>query len=191
LSLAEGQRILDVGCGLSEAALTLAEDLGDTGEIVGVDISAEMLRVAQAHADDKKCRVRFNVGDACALDEPDDSFDAVRSERTLQWIREPLVAVSEMARVVRPGGRVSLIDTDWSTLTIEVGDNDLTSRVREAMRVERNRPSSAGSRLHDLAQTAGLNPLAATAQTHTWTKWNPNESRAPDGGASQTVGGLV
>lgn len=68
-----------------------------------------------------------------------------------------LVAVTEMARVARPGGRVSLIDTDWSTLTIEVVDNDLIARVREAIRVERNRPSNVGSRLHDLVQTAGLN----------------------------------
>ncbi len=181
LSLAEGQRLLDLGCGLGEAALALADDLGDTGEVVGVDVSAEMLRVARANAGTAKCRVRFSVGDACALDEPDGYFDAVRSERTLQWIAEPLAAVAEMARVVRPGGRVSLIDTDWSTLAIDVGDNDLASRVRRAMRVERNRPSNIGSRLGDLVETAGLTALASTAQTHTWAEWNPDVSPAPDG----------
>jgi SAM-dependent methyltransferase len=181
LSLVEGQRLLDIGCGRGEAALALADDLGDTGEVVGVDISAEMLRVARANADAAKCRVRFSVGDACALGEPDDCFDAVRSERTLQWIAEPLAAVVEMARVVRPGGRVSLIDTDWSTLAIDIGDNDLASRVHEAMRVERNRPSNIGSRLHDLVEAAGLTPLARTAQTHAWTEWNPDQSPAPGG----------
>ena len=124
LRLVEGERLLDVGCGLGEAAFALAHDLGETGEVVGVDVSAEMLRVARANADAVKCRVRFSVGDACALDEPSSSFDAVRSERTLQWIAEPLVAVGEMARVLHPGGRVSLIDTDWSSLTIDIGDND-------------------------------------------------------------------
>ena len=181
LRLVEGQRLLDVGCGLGEAALALADDLGDTGEIVGVDVSAEMLRVARANADAARCRVRFAVGDACALNEPNGCFDAVRAERTLQWIAQPLVAVAEMARVVRPGGRISLIDTDWSTLAIEVGDNELASRVRRAMRVERNRPSNIGSRLPELARAAGLTPLATTAQTHTWTEWNPDESPAPDG----------
>lgn len=181
LKLVEGQRLLDVGCGLGEAALALADDLGTTGEVVGVDVSAEMIRVAQANADAARCQVRLSVGDACALDEPAGYFDAVRSERTLQWIAEPLAAIGEMIRVVRPGGRVSLIDTDWSTLAIDVGDTDLASRVREAMRTERNRPSNIGSRLHELVRTAGLTPLARTAQTHTWTEWNPDESPAPDG----------
>ncbi len=181
LGLVEGQRLLDVGCGLGEAALALADDLGETGEIVGVDLSAEMLRVARADADASRCPVRFSVGDASALDEPSGSFDAVRSERTLQWIAEPRAAVREMARVVRPGGRVSLIDTDWSTFAIDVGDNELASRVRRAMLVERNRPSNIGSRLHELVRDAGLTPVARTARTHTWTEWNPDASPAPDG----------
>ncbi len=181
LRLVAGERLLDVGCGLGDAALSLAIDLGDAGEVVGVDTSAAMLRVAQSNADAAGCRVRFSVGDACALDEPSGSFDAVRSERTLQWIAEPLVAVGEMARVLRPGGRVSLLDTDWSTLTLDVGDNDIESRVRTAMSVERNRPSNIGGRLHDLVRTAGFTPLAGAAQTHTWTAWDPDESPAPDG----------
>jgi len=181
LNLVEGERLLDVGCGLGEAALALAEDLGDTGEVVGVDISAEMLRVARANARAARGSVLFRVGDAGALDEPNDSFDAVRSERTLQWIRDPLSALSEMVRVLRPGGRLSLIDTDWSTFTIDVGNRDLAERVSEAMRTERNRPSNIGSRLHDLVQGAGLTPLSRNAQTHTWTEWNPDETPAPDG----------
>lgn len=181
LGLVHGERLLDVGCGLGEAALALADDLGATGEVVGVDASVEMLRIARANATAAACSVRFSVGDACALDEPSGSFDAVRSERTLQWIAEPLTAVTEMARVLRPGGRISLIDTDWSTLTFDIGDVDLAARVRTAMSVERNRPSNIGSRLHELVQTIGCTPLATTTQTHTWTKWDPDESAAPDG----------
>ena len=181
LRLVEGERLLDVGCGLGEAALALAHDLGETGEVVGLDTSAEMIRRARANADAARCKLHFRVADACALDEPSGSFDAVRSERTLQWIADPLAAVNEMARVLRPGGRASLVDTDWSTLTLDVGDEEITAHVRKAMRVEQNRPSNIGSRLHELARTAGLTPLATTAQTHTWTRWNPDESPAPDG----------
>lgn len=181
LSLTPGQRLLDVGCGLGEAAIALADDLGDTGEIVGVDVSAEMLRLASAKVHAAGCRARFVVGDAAALDEPDGSFDAVRSERTLQWLAEPRSAVDEMARVVRPGGKVSLLDTDWSTFEIDVGDLVLSSRVREVMRVERNRPSHVGRRLEQLARTAGLTPLTATTETHIWDAWNPDELPAPDG----------
>lgn len=181
LNLAPGERLLDVGCGLGEAAIALAADLGDTGGIVGVDASEEMLQVARAGARAAGCNARFTVGDAVALDEPGASFDAVRSERTLQWVNDPLAAVAEMARVVRPGGRVTLLDTAWSSFTIDVGDRDLSARVREAMRFERNRPSNVGRRLARLARTAGLLPCGATAQTHTWTSWDPDESPAPDG----------
>jgi SAM-dependent methyltransferase len=142
LGLAHGERLLDVGCGLGEAALALADDIGQGGEVVGVDVSERMLRVARSNAGAARCRVRFTVGDACSLDEPDDSFDAARSERTLQWLVDPAAAVAEMVRVVRPGGRVSLIDTDWSTFTIDVGDDALAALVRDGMRTERNRPST-------------------------------------------------
>lgn len=181
LGLVAGQRLLDVGCGLGEAALALAVDLGADGEIVGIDVSAEMLRIAQSKAGAARCRVRFVVGDACSLTEHDGSFDAVRSERTLQWLTDPMAAVAEMARVVRPGGRVSLIDTDWSTLALEIGDDELATRVRNAMSIERGRSSNIGRRLHELVSDAGLVPVARTEATHTWTSWNPDESPAPDG----------
>jgi SAM-dependent methyltransferase len=181
LRLCQGERLLDVGCGLGDAALALAADLGTTGEVVGIDASAAMLAVARADAADVAARARFVVGDAGALDEPDASFDAVRCERTLQWVTEPSGAVREMARVLRPGGRLSLIDSDWSTLTIDVGNDDLAARVRQALRVERNRPSIVGGRLDALVRRAGLTPVAATVETHTWHEWDPDASPAPEG----------
>lgn len=80
------------------------------------------------------------IGDALALDEPDDSFDAARCERVLQWVSDPAAAVAELTRVVRPGGRICLIDTDWSTLRLDAGDpniersNELGPRTWEADR---------------------------------------------------------
>ena len=181
LALTPGQRLLDVGCGPAHAVMTLAEDLGDGGEIVGLDASAEMIAVARARARAAACRVRFSVGDALALDEPDDAFDAARSERTLQWLPDPQAAVHELARVVRPGGTVSLIDTDWSTLTIDVGDDDVAGRVRSAMRSERGRPATVGGRLPELLTAAGIEVRAVTQATHTWDRWEPDQSPAPHG----------
>jgi hypothetical protein len=86
-----------------------------------------------------------------------------------------------MVRVLRVGGRLSLIDTDWSSLAIDVGDDDLAGRVRAALRTERNRPSNIGNRLDDIVQAAGLTLLAQSARTQTWTEWNPDASPAPDG----------
>jgi ubiquinone/menaquinone biosynthesis C-methylase UbiE len=181
LHLVEGERLLDVGCGLGEAAMTLAEDLGGAGEVVGIDVSSAMLMAARDRSTPPPCRVRFSIGDALALDEPDSSFDAARSERTLQWVADPQTAVDELARVVRPGGRVSLIDTDWSTFRIDVGDPAIAAMVREAMRIERSRPSNVGRRLGDLVSAAGLIDVRENVATQVWTEWNPDESPAPDG----------
>lgn len=181
LGLHAGERVLDVGCGLGDVTLACATDVAPGGEVVGVDASAAMLRVARSRAAEVGATVRFSVGDALDLDEPDDSFDAVRSERTLQWVADPAVAVAEMARVLRPGGRLALIDTDWSTLTIDVGDDALAARVHGAMQVERGRPSLVGRRLGELARAAGLDVVTGTEARHVWTRWDPDVSPAPDG----------
>lgn len=181
LRLADGDRLLDVGCGLGDAAMELGDDLGPSGEVVGVDKSTKMLSVARRRARGARCLTRFAVGDAMALDEPDASFDAVRSERTLQWLADPQAAVHGMARVLRPEGRLALIDTDWSTFRLEVGDAAVTSAVERAMRVERRRPSNVGRRLGDLARSAGFPSLVTATSTQSWTSWDPDGSPAPDG----------
>ena len=181
LRLTHGERLLDVGCGTGDAALALAEDLGASGMLVGIDASEQMLRVARSNGRAARCGVRFTAGDAASLDEPDDSFDASRSERTLQWLADPAAAVREMVRVLRPGGRLSLIDTDWSTFGIDVGDAVLAAMVREAMRDERHRPSNVGRRLEELVVGAGCRPIATTQATQSWSTWDPDASAAPVG----------
>jgi len=187
LALRPGQRLLDVGCGLGDAAIALSADLGEHGEVVGVDGSKVMIAEAQVRAASARCGTRFVVGDAGALDEPDDSFDAVRSERMLQWVPDPGRAVAEMARVVRPGGLVCLTDTDWSTYYIDIGDPGLAQRVRDTFGVERHRPTTVGGRLTSLAEAVGLRALAETTATHVCSQWDPDVSPRPDGWAPMAV----
>lgn len=181
LRLGQGERLLDVGCGRGEAALALSPDLGSTGEVVGLDASTEMLDVARANLSTAACRVALTQGSAMQLNFADNSFDAVRCERVLQWLPAPTVAVAEMQRVLHPRGRMALIDSDWSTLSIDVADADISERVHEAMRVERRRPSNVGRRLGELAQRAGFMSLQQHLATNTWTEWNPSSTPAPLG----------
>lgn len=181
LNVTGSQRLLDVGCGRGEASATLAADLDPAGELVVVDSSMAMLNVARDVLREVACEVSFVLGDARNLAVAGGSFDVARSERTLQWLAEPDVAIAELIRVLRPGGRLSLIDTDWSSLNLDVANPRITETIRGAFAVERNRPSNIGRRLGALAMSAGCRVITETERTQTWTRWDPDATSAPSG----------
>jgi hypothetical protein len=138
-----------------------------------------MLRIARARASTARCRVRFSVGDAGRSTSRTPAFrGAIR--RTLQWLADPLAAVAEMARVVIPGGRISLIDTDWSTFAIDIGTTMSPNRFARPCE-----PSGADRPISEAAtwcrQCSWPRSARRGRATHTWSAWNPDESPAPDG----------
>jgi len=100
---ADGERILDVGCGTGRLAFALVERCQPT-ELQGVDFSPAYVAHAQRHNRDP--RITFQTGDACALDFPDRSFDRVLSLLVLHFVPSAERAVAEMRRVARPGAVV-------------------------------------------------------------------------------------
>jgi SAM-dependent methyltransferase len=111
LAVPPGRRWLDVGCGtgaLAETVLALAAP----SEVVGIDPSPAYVAFARDRVSD--ARVRFDVGDARALQEAPATFDAVVSGLVLNFVPEPVQAVSEMARVARPGGVVAAYVWDYA-----------------------------------------------------------------------------
>ena len=122
LSLRNGQRVLDVASGPGATAFLLARELGVAVE--GVDLAEQS--VAEANAKSVEAglsqRVRFHVGDAERLPLEDASVDAVVCECALCTFPDKTAAVTEMARVLRPGGRVGITDValDPSRLDAEL-----------------------------------------------------------------------
>jgi len=110
-----GERLLDVGCGVGEVARQMAAAVGDRGTVVGLDRSQEMIAAAESGRDGS--RVTYAVGDIASLEYPADHLDGVRTERVLQHLEDPDGAIAELARVTRPEGRICVVDTDWSSLT--------------------------------------------------------------------------
>jgi SAM-dependent methyltransferase len=108
--LRPGMRLLDCGAGPGTITLGLAEAVAP-GEVVGIDISP--IQVERASALAEECgvtNVRFEVGDINALPFADDSFDVAFAHTVLMHLRDPVAALREMRRVVRPGGIVAARD---------------------------------------------------------------------------------
>src|ERR1700751_2952165 len=110
--LAPGGRALDVATGTGDLALELANRVGPGGEVVGVDFSEKMLELARAKGG---TRVRFESGNALALDYPDGTFDAATVGFGARNFSALPRGLSEMSRVVRPGGRVVVLEITTPT----------------------------------------------------------------------------
>jgi ubiquinone/menaquinone biosynthesis C-methylase UbiE len=129
LGAAPGDRLLDAGCGVGEAARQLAARVAPLGEVVALDRSAVTVEAAAQRHDGSP--VRYVTGDVSALDFPDRTFDGTRCERVLQHLTDPDAAIAELVRVTRPGGRVCLVDTDWDSVAADGLPPDLVDAVRE------------------------------------------------------------
>lgn len=126
---ASGDAILEVGCGPGADLIALADIVGPSGRLVGIDVSEVMIAEARRRAGERALPVTFEVGEVQALPYPDDTFDACRAARLLEHLPTADRALSEMARVTRPGGRVLVFDFDWDTLIIDHPDREMTRTI--------------------------------------------------------------
>jgi len=105
-----GDRVLDCATGTGDLALAFKRTVGPSGEVVGTDFCAEMLAPAPAKARRAGLDVRFEVADALALPFADASFDVASIGFGIRNVDDPVRCLREMARVVRPGGRVVVLE---------------------------------------------------------------------------------
>ncbi|MGC1908762.1 MAG: bifunctional demethylmenaquinone methyltransferase/2-methoxy-6-polyprenyl-1,4-benzoquinol methylase UbiE [Candidatus Dormiibacterota bacterium] len=101
-----GDRVLDVCAGTGALAAILRSRVVPGGEVIGLDLTEAMLQVARARVPG----VDFVVGDACHLPFPERSFEAATMAFGLRNIQDRQLALSELARVLRPGGRAVILE---------------------------------------------------------------------------------
>jgi arsenite methyltransferase len=126
-----GERILDVGCGPGFYVAEVLDRVGSEGSVVGVDASDQMLAVA-AKRTEGRGNVAFHRSDATALPVEDADFDAALSVQVLEYVEDVGAALREIARVLRPGGRVVLWDVDWTTISWRSADPARMDRILRA-----------------------------------------------------------
>jgi SAM-dependent methyltransferase len=129
-----GERGLDVGCGPAFLACELGHEVGPGGRIVGLDESPEMLEAARARIvrEGLADRVEVQQGDAARLAFPAAAFDFVTAVQVYLYVAGVEGALAEAARVLRPGGRLAVVDTDWDSCVWLTADRERNRRVMEA-----------------------------------------------------------
>lgn len=104
----QGEVVVDLGCGTGQTLLQLADRVGRTGRVIGVDISPVLLDVARERTREVE-HITFIDGDAAALDLPSQSVDAFFSRFGVMALSDHVAAFSNFRRMLRPGGRIAFI----------------------------------------------------------------------------------
>jgi arsenite methyltransferase len=125
-----GERGLDVGCGPGLLAAELVREVGAQGRIVAMDRSADMLAAARERLKDHP--VGFVLSDAAALPFAGASFDFAVVVQVYLYVPDVARALAEAARVLRPGGRLAVVDTDWDSCVWLTADRARHRRIMEA-----------------------------------------------------------
>ena len=171
-----GERIVDIGCGPGFYCAELAEEVGPSGSIVGVDESASMLALAE-----RRCGELANVelveGEATAAPVADGSFDAAISVQVQEYLPDIGASLAEILRVLKPGGRVLIWDIDWATASVS-GQAERTERVMHAWDEHLANPSLPRTLKRELL-AAGFEDVVMTAHAFATSDFDADEYYGP------------
>jgi len=123
-----GEKALDIGCGPGLTTQALAQQIGATGKVIGVDIAAPMLAIALKRCENLP-QVSFSQCDILSMPYDNGSFDIALATQVYEYVEAIDAALVELARVIRPGGRVLLVDTDWESCVWASSDDARLRRV--------------------------------------------------------------
>ena len=107
----DGQSVLDIGTGTGAIAIAAAHAVGEGGDVTGIDISDEMLRVAESRLIEET-NIMFRKGSAEEIPAVDNAFDVVLASLSMMYVIDRAAAAREIARVLKPGGR--FVAAVWS-----------------------------------------------------------------------------
>lgn len=154
LELQPGSRVLDYGSGPGFMALGMTDLVGSGGRVHGVDVNARFVADATARAEGKD-NIEFHHldGDRVPLD--DAAVDRVVCKNVLEYVPDAAATVAEFRRVLEPGGRVLLLDSDWGFVLVQPWGDDATRAFFKAASPAFKEPH-IGRKLAGLLGAAGF-----------------------------------
>jgi ubiquinone/menaquinone biosynthesis C-methylase UbiE len=174
--LHSGLSLLDVGCGPGTITVDLARIVAP-GPVTGLDASEEVVTQARAlGAASDVTNLRFEVGDLFALKYDDATFDVVHAHQVLQHLVDPVAALVELRRVLRPEGVLAARDSDYGAFAWAPADPVLERwiEIYRAVTARNGHDARIGPALLGLAHSAGFSDVTVTSTS--WTFADP-ESR--------------
>lgn len=131
ISIPRGAIVADLGCGTGNTTRWFARKIGQSGEVTGVDVSADQLAIARGNVEaDDHANIQFVNANAYDTGLPRDYFDVVHCRLLLCHLIRPLDALREMVAIARPGGVIICFDIDITGL-ISFPATDCYARVQE------------------------------------------------------------
>jgi SAM-dependent methyltransferase len=176
--LRPGMTVLDGGCGPGSITLDLAAVVSP-GQVMGIDREPSQLDLARTGAAGRKlANVRFEVADLQALPLADGAFDAVFLHGVLEHLRQPVIVLREILRVLKPGGLIGLRDADYGGFLLEPRPAPLGrfAELFARLMLHNGGHPEAGRRHLGWVREAGFTPVTVSASFDCWTK-TPAETR--------------
>ena len=161
LQLQAGEKVLDVGCGMGLLTRDMALAVGSSGQVTGVDVSRPMLDLARARCASLP-QVTLHEESALSLSEPDLCYDVVTCTQLLLYLSDVRGALAEMYRVLKPQGRIAVVETDWRSVVFNTADPDFTQRLFEQWEASIPSPHLP-AKLRGLLHDAGFTNVRAEA----------------------------
>ena len=131
LKLKAGELVLDIGCGVGFLTHEMALQVGESGKVIGLDKNTEMISHAQKRCESLQ-QTEFYKGDASKLPVHDQTLDAVSCTQVLLYVKDVSKVLTEMRRILKPGGRLVIVETDWRGVVLNSADDALTKNIFSA-----------------------------------------------------------
>ncbi len=158
--LQPGQRVLDLGAGPGFFALGIAGIVGEAGAVDGVDINARFVTDANARAA-RFDHVNFHLLEDHRLPFEAGTFDRAICKNVLEYVPDLHASLEELGRVLKPGGRVHIIDSDWGFVIVEPWGKDTVDRFFQAAAPAFREPY-VGRRAAGALASAGFGEIEVT-----------------------------